>query len=72
MPTAAFTDNHFGAALAAAVMLHAAVIFGVGFQPEKPPAGAPAMEITLVRNAADRAPQESTHIAAANQRFQTA
>ncbi|MCH8542176.1 MAG: TonB family protein [Alcanivorax sp.] len=50
-----------------AVAVHATLIFGVGFAPERPAAGARTLEVTLTQHRSEQAPEDADFIAQANQ-----
>lgn len=63
--------DRFGVFLAAAVAVHAAVIFGVGFnlltRPEPTQPQTPSLEITLVQTRSEKTPDDYAYLAQANQ-----
>ena len=50
-----------------AVVVHATLIFGIGFQPQRPSAAAPSVDVTIVHHQSERAPDEADFIAQAHQ-----
>lgn len=50
-----------------AAAIHATLIFGVGFAPERPAAGARTLEVTLTQHRSEQAPEDADFIAQANQ-----
>ena len=50
-----------------AAALHASLIFGLGFQNEKPSQGARTLEVTIAHKLSDKAPDEADFLAQANQ-----
>lgn len=56
---------HF--ALFIAAVIHASMIFGIGFSVDPPGAKSPSLEVTLAVNRQDKAPEEADYLAQANQ-----
>lgn len=50
-----------------AAAIHATLIFGVGFAPERPAAGTRTLEVTLTQHRSEQAPEDADFIAQANQ-----
>ena len=56
-----------GPTLFLAGALHASLIFGLGFQNEKPGQSARTIEVTIAHQLSDKAPDEADFLAQANQ-----
>lgn len=67
MSNRAAAGNYLGPAIVAALVLHGAVIFGIGFRSPHPDAATRDLDIILVRQAATAAPRSSHAIAALSQ-----
>jgi protein TonB len=62
-------DERLPTTLAVAVLLHGLIILGVSFAPERlPAAGVSAIEVTLVQQRSERAPERADYLAQANLR----
>jgi protein TonB len=60
-------NDHFTLALCAAAALHLVLILGVSFEMPKPAAERPALDVTLVRIPAKRAPEKADFVAPSHQ-----
>ncbi|MBD1549929.1 energy transducer TonB [Pseudomonas typographi] len=59
--------DRLGLALVIGALLHLALILGIGFSPEPPPAIRQTLEITLATFSSDKAPENADFLAQANQ-----
>lgn len=60
-------SDRFGFAVVLAVVLHAMIIFGVGFKFQTSPQPSPSIEVTLAQHRSDLAPDDADFLAQQNQ-----